>query len=105
MAEALEFQAPNKLAEKGNSADWMAIVAALRRNYRLKFNCWEAGVGNRNTVMILLHKDKKGNWRRINCKEWRYTWRPRSSRSIIGPETRPMEIFQLVQGEEDWERI
>ena len=101
----IEFQAPNKLPENGNAADWMAITAKLRRNYSLKLNCWEAGVGICNTVTIRLHKDRKGNWRRINCKKWSHTWRPRSSRSIFGPKTRPMEIFQHAQGEEDWKRI
>ena len=101
----IEFQAPNKLPANGNAAEWMAIRAALRRNYRLKLNCWEAGAGNCNTVTILLQKDKNGNWRRIDCKEWSHTRRPRSSRSIFGPKTRPMEIFQHIQGEEDWKRI
>ena len=100
----IEVQAPNKLPENGNVTEWMALTAACRKNYRLKLNCWETGVGNRNTVTILLHKDK-GNWRRIECEKWSHTWKPRSSRSILGPKTRPMGILQHVRGEEDWGRI
>lgn len=102
----IHFQAPNKLPENGNDADWMAIVATSRRNYWLKFHCWEVGpgVGVRNTITLHLHKEK-GNWRRKDCEVWGYGWRPRSSRSIFGAKTRPMEIPQQVQGERDWARI
>ena len=83
----------------------MALTAALWKNYSLKLDCWESEVGNRNTVTIRLHKDKKGNWGRVDWEEWSRNWRPRTSRSILGPKTRPMEILQHVPGEEVWGSI
>ena len=97
----IELQAPSKLPENGNAAEWMAITAALRRNYWLKLDCWEAEAGIRSTITIHLRK-KNGSWRRVQCERWSYRLRPRSSRSIFGPKTRPMDILQRVQGEADW---
>ena len=97
----IELQAPNKLPANGNAAEWMKIRAALRRNYWLKLNCCEAGTGIRNTITIHLRKEK-GSWRKVDCERWSYRWRPRSSRSIFGPKTGPIDILQRVQGEEDW---
>ena len=42
----IEFQAPNKLPENGNAADWMSLVSAFRKKYSLKLNCWDAEAGN-----------------------------------------------------------
>ena len=97
----INSEAPNKLPENGNAADWMAITACLRMNYMSKLDCLEAGLGPRNTVIIHLPKDKKGNWRRINCDKWRQRWKLRSSRSIFGPKTRLIKMFQAIQGEKD----
>ena len=97
----IEVQAPNKLPENGNAAEWMAITAALRVNYRLKLNCWDDDEARgHNTITIHLQKDK-GNWRRVDCGRWSLEWKPRSSRSIFGRKTRPMDILQRVDGEED----
>ena len=100
------FQVPNKLPENGNGRDWMAIVAWLRKNYWLKLNCWEigGGFGARDTITIHLQKEG-GNWRRMDCEAWDLRKMPRSSRSILGPKTRPMEIPQQAQGEPDRARF
>ncbi len=79
----------------------MALTAALLEKNSLKLNCSEPGVGSRNAVMIRVHEDKNGNWRKIDFDKWRHTWRPITSRSILGPKTRPMEIARHVPGEED----
>ena len=98
---SIEFQAPNKLPENGNAQEWMAIAAAMRIHYTLKLNCWMPGRSTFNTISIPLRK-KNGDWRRVNCDDWKYSWRPRSSRSIFGKKTRPIEIPQRVRGERDW---
>ena len=102
----IEFQVPNKLPENGNAADWMALVARNRKTYWLKLNCWDPRdeLGDRDTITIYLQKEGE-NWRRKNCEVLDYRRRPRSSQSVLGPKTRPMEIPQHVQGERDWGRI
>ena len=69
----IKIQAPNKLPENGNAADWMALVAAFRRHYWLKLNCWGHNdkFGIRNTITIHLHEEG-GNWRRKNNEVWGY---------------------------------
>ena len=97
----VEFQLPNKLAENGNARDWMALRAAFRTQYDLKLNCWVKGVGSRDTITITLCKISD-QWRRVDCNEWKYSWKPRSSLSIFGAKARPVNIPKRVEGEENW---
>ncbi|KAI4108235.1 MAG: hypothetical protein L6R37_001108 [Teloschistes peruensis] len=112
----IDFQVPDKLPHYGNGAEWMGLVARVRKNYWLKLNCWEPGVGTRDTVgtrnrirtrnTVTIHLQKKnGVWRRTDCETWKHRWRPRSSRSIVGPKTHLIQIPQQVKKDGDWGRI
>ena len=66
MGGGIEFHAPNVLPDNGNGTEWMTLRAAVRRNYKLKLNCWEVSHGGSNTVTLHM-KRIKGKWRRVDC--------------------------------------
>ena len=110
--QGVEFNAPSRLPDHANGADWNNLRASRRTTYELGLNCWVGEPGPENHVTIHLEKNASQQWRRVQSapKSTRFQklrWDAgtlRSSYDIAGSKTRPIYVPHVVEGDEDMGR-